>query len=67
MSELVEKIGKIVVGAIIKAIQEGKSRREAMDAGAAAVRREEIVSDDLWAELERYIETTKDFEENGAG
>lgn len=66
MEALATKIGKIAVGAIVDAIRNGKNRAEAIDAAAAAVRREDVVSDELWNELQQYIDTTRDFEENGA-
>lgn len=66
MEGLIEKIGKIAVSAIAGAIEAGKSRREAMEAAAEAIKREDIVSDDLWEDLDRYIDKTRDFEKNGA-
>ena len=67
MEALATKIGKIAVGAIISAVQAGKSRADAINAAADAVRREDVVSDELWNELQQYIDTTRDFEEHGAG
>lgn len=67
MEEFAKKIGEIAVGAISKAIKAGRSRREALDEAIAELRREDVVSDDLWNDLESYIADTRDFEENGAG
>ncbi len=67
MEEFAKKIGEIAIGAISKAIRQGRSRREALDAAIAQLRREDLVSDDLWNDLEAYVKDTRDFEENGAG
>lgn len=67
MNEIAKKAGEIFVNALVGAIQAGKNRRAAQDAAAEAVRRADIVSDDLWTDLGEYIEATKDFEEDGAG
>jgi hypothetical protein len=67
MEEIAKQIGQIAVGALIEAIQQGKSRAQALDDAAAAVRRSDVVSDELWQELEDYIVATKDFEDHGAG
>jgi hypothetical protein len=67
MEELASRIGEIAVGAIIEAIRQRKSREQAVEDAIAALRREDVVSDELWNDLQRYIESTADFEENGAG
>lgn len=66
MEGLVKRIGDVAVTAIMNAIEAGRSRREAMQAAAEAIKREDIVSDDLWDDLDRYIDKTRDFEKNGA-
>jgi hypothetical protein len=67
MNELAEKLGELAVNAVIGAIRAGKSRQEAREAAAEAIRREDVVSDELWGKFERYVDETKDFERNGAG
>lgn len=67
MEEIAKKLGEIAVGAIVKAIKERKSRAEAAEAAAAAIRRSDIVSDELWDQLEEYVDQTRDFEDHGAG
>jgi len=67
MNELAKKIGEVAVGAIIDAIRAGKDRQAALDAAAEAVRRSDIVSDELWSDLDAYIDKVRDFEEDGSG
>lgn len=67
MEALAEKLGTLAAKAIAGAIAAGKSRREAIEAAVTELRREDVVSDDLWSDFESYIADTKDFEEHGAG
>lgn len=66
MDSLVSALGNLVANTIKNAIENGKSRKEALDEAAAALRREDVVSDKLWADLDRYIKETRDFEEHGS-
>lgn len=67
MGELAKKLGEIAAGAIIEAIRQGKTRAQAMEEAAMAIRRTDVVSDELWNDFQRYIDRTKDFEEHGSG
>ena len=67
MEEFAKKIGEIAVGVISEAIRRGRTRREALDEAIATLSRDDVVSDDLWNDLETYIADTRDFEEHGAG
>ena len=67
MEEFAKKIGEIAVGVIAEAIRRGRTRRQALDEAIATLSRDDVVSDDLWNDLEAYVADTRDFEENGAG
>ncbi len=59
-------LGELAVGAIAEAIRQGRTRREAQDAAAISILRSDVVSDELWDALDRYIASTRDFEDDGA-
>ena len=67
MNELAQKLGELAANAVLGAIRAGKSRDEARAAAAEAIRREEIVSDQLWQELDAYASQARDFERDGVG
>lgn len=65
MDDIIETVGKNLLGVIGDAIKAGKSRKEAEAEGARAVERGDIVSDDLYERFENYIDETKKFEDEG--
>ena len=67
MDKIKQLLGDLVVGAITEAIRQGRSRRDALDAAALTILRTDVVSDDLWSDLEAYVKDTRDFEDHGAG
>lgn len=67
MEQLATQLGQIAAGAIVEAIRQGKTRAQAMEEAAMAIRRTDVVSDELWNEFQRYIERTRNFEEHGSG
>ena len=67
MNELAKTLGELAARTIVEAIRQGKSRKDAIDAAAEALKRSDVVSDTLWGDLDRYIVDVSDFEENGSG
>ena len=67
MGELLGKAAGLLLDAIVEAKKNGASKEEAERAAAAAVTRGEVVSDDLYDALGDYVQTTRDFERDGAG
>lgn len=65
MEEIAKALGTAAAKALVDAIAAGRSRREALDAAAEAVRREDLVSDELWRRFDRYVKETEDFEKGG--
>lgn len=67
MNEMARILGEAAASAIVEAIRAGKDRAQALEAAADAIRRQDVVSDELWDELGRYIVRISDFEEHGSG
>jgi hypothetical protein len=65
MNEIIEIVGTALVTIIRDQIKAGKSRKDAEAEAARAVLRGDVVSDELYDRLEKYIASTKDFEDNG--
>jgi hypothetical protein len=64
-----DAIGGIVgnlIDAVIRAREAGLSKAEAEREIARAVERGEIVSDDAYERVGQYVQSTRDFEKNGA-
>lgn len=63
---VLEELGKALGGIIVGAIQAGRTRDEALDEAAAKLRRGDVVSDEMWEQLDLYIRDTERFEKEGA-
>jgi len=66
MGEAVGQIVGKVLESLLKARRAGLSRAEAERELAHQAERGELVSDELWASLGNYVDTTRDFERGGA-
>jgi hypothetical protein len=67
VDRLAEVLGNVAAKALAGALQAGKSRRQALQEAADALQREDVVSDELWRDLDAYVAKTKSFEEHGSG
>lgn len=62
----IEELGKALASIITTAIDAGRSRQQALDEAADRLRRGDVVSDELWEKLQRYIAETSRFESEGS-
>lgn len=70
MGELAQAIGSAAGGLIetlLRAKKNGGTKADAERELARAAERGELVSDTLWESIGSYVETTRDFERDGAG
>ncbi len=70
MGDLAQAIGRAAGGLIetlLQAKKNGGSKADAERELARAAERGDLVSDALWDSLDSYVESTRNFEQDGAG